>query len=130
MTSLATTIRCSLLAAALAVAGSSIATAKGGNPVVRSNASCSSGVTAKLKAKHDDSRLEVEWEIDQNRNGVRWTWSIARDGVKVRSGVARTVAPSGSFSIERKIADTAGLNRIVARATRSGGKTCVARLSV
>ena len=123
MTSLSTTIRCSLLAAALAVAGSSIATAKGGNPVVRSNASCSSGVTAKLKAKHDDSRLEVEWEIDQNRNGVRWTWSIARDGVKVRSGVARTVAPSGSFSVERRIVDKAGTDKVVFKATYAG-QTC------
>ena len=32
--------------------------------------SCSGGSTAKLKVKHDDGRLETEFEVDQNRNGV------------------------------------------------------------
>ena len=42
--------------------------------------SCTGGSTAKLKAKHDDGRLETEFEVDQNRNGVTWTVRIRRNG--------------------------------------------------
>lgn len=126
-----TTLTATLVAAgALGLGGASMATAKGGNDVVRATGTCSAGVTAKLKAKHDDGLLEVEFEVDQNRNGVRWTWGLARDGRTVRSGVARTKAPSGSFSVERRIADGPGATRVGFRAVSSSGKVCTARLTV
>ena len=37
---------------------------------------CTSGATSKLKAKPDDGRLEVEFEVDQNRNGVDMEGSL------------------------------------------------------
>src|SRR5215218_7147597 len=52
----------------------------GGARGTRVAGTCTDGSTAKLKAKPDDGRLEVELEVDQNRNGVTWTVRIRRDG--------------------------------------------------
>jgi hypothetical protein len=90
---------------------------------------CSRASDWKLKAKPDDGRLEVELEVDQNRNGVAWDVTIKRNGRAVASGTRRTRAPSGSFSFERRIGDPAGEDRISAVATRDG-ETCRASLTI
>jgi hypothetical protein len=41
-----------------------------------------------------------------------------------------TRAPSGSFSVERKIGDPAGSDRISARATSPSGEVCKAALTI
>lgn len=41
---------------------------------------CTGGSTAKLKVKPDDGRIEAEFEVDQNRNGVTWNVTIRRNG--------------------------------------------------
>jgi hypothetical protein len=96
----------------------------------RVTGTCTDGSTVKLKAKRDDGRLEVEFEVDQNRNGVRWQVRARRDGKLVIKTSAVTQAPSGSFSVERKIADPAGSNRIKARATSPSGEVCKAALTI
>ena len=80
--------------------------------------------TIKLKLSPEDGRLEVEAEVDQNRNGVRWQWRILRRGTGIASGSATTRAPSGSFEVRRLVADRSGTDSITARATRNG-ETCV-----
>src|SRR4051812_14337075 len=82
----------------------------------RVSGSCSGRSTAKLKVKTDDGRLETEFEVDQNRNGVTWSGRLRRDGKVVTRARARTKAPSGSFSLERRLADPAGANRVSATA--------------
>jgi hypothetical protein len=96
----------------------------------RVTGTCTDGSTVKLKAKPDDGRLEVEFEVDQNRDGVRWKVRARRDGKLVIKTSAVTQAPSGSFSVERKIADPAGSNRIAARATSPSGEVCKAALTI
>jgi hypothetical protein len=91
---------------------------------------CSGSSSAKLKAKHDDGRLETEFEVDQNRNSVRWAVRIRRNGKRVVRTRATTTAPSGSFSVERKIADPAGSDRITAKATSPSGEVCRASLTM
>jgi hypothetical protein len=91
---------------------------------------CGGASNWKLKAKPDDGRLEVEFEVDQNRNDVRWNVRIRRNGRSVASGARRTQAPSGSFSFERKIANPAGKDRISAVARRASGETCRASLRI
>ena len=96
---------------------------------VRASGACSAGATWKLKAKADDGRLEVELEVDSNRNGQTWTWAMRDNGVAVGSGSATTVAPSGSFEVERRIANRAGTDTITATARHAAsGQTCSARL--
>lgn len=102
----------------------------GGDRAKFGTANCSGNASAKIKAKHDDGRIEVEFEVDQNRNGVRWNVSIRRNGVRAVSTTATTTAPSGSFSVERKIANGAGADRITARATSSSGQVCTGSVTV
>jgi len=125
--------RCTTLSLALAVAAlaPTAAIAKhGGGDAKRVAGTCSAASTAHLKVKHDNSRLETEFEVDQNRAGVTWKVTIRRNGVRVVSTRATTHAPSGSFSVERRLRDGAGSDRISARATSPSGEVCRASVSV
>jgi hypothetical protein len=110
----------SMLAAAATLAG--VASAK--SPEVIRTGACSNGADWKLKAKNEDGPIEVEFEVDQNVNGRRWNVSISRDGAVVFRGVRTTRPPSGSFSVNRRIANPAGSDRIVAVARTARGATC------
>jgi hypothetical protein len=124
-------ISCSLVIAAGALLpAAALARDGGGTTVKRVTGTCSDGSTAKLKVKPDDGRLETEFEVDQNRNGVTWDVRIRRDGTLVVRTNATTRAPSGSFSVERRVKDGAGSDRITARATSPSGEVCTAGLTV
>ena len=108
------------------------ASAKGGNDGrVEKRGACTSGAVWKLKGKHDDRRLEVELEVDSNRNGQTWNVVLTDNGATVFSGARTTVAPSGSFEVERKIADRAGADVIRATATNPAtGQRCAGAITV
>ena len=101
------------------------ASAKGGHRGVTVRGTCSQQSTSKLKLTREDRGIEVEFEVDQNRNSVPWKVTLRRNGTKVASLTAKTRAPSGSFEVRRLIADRPGADRITARAVRSG-ETCTA----
>ncbi len=106
---------------AITVALPAVAPAKN-NPGVLRTGSCSGlGADWKLKAKHDDGRVETEFEVDQNVVGRRWNVVIRRNGVVVFRGARITRPPSGSFSINRRIRNALGRDRIVATARSAGG---------
>ena len=109
-----------LVAAAAPVAVVGTATAGDGDVVRRG--SCSGSTDWKLKAKHDDGRLEVEGEVDSNRNGQAWRWRMVHNGSLSARGWATTHAPSGSFSVERRMVNLGGTDKIVfkARNPRTG----------
>ena len=52
---------------------------------VRVAGSCTKATSSKLKLSEEDGRIEVEFEVDQNRNGVRWTVVLARNGTAGRA---------------------------------------------
>jgi hypothetical protein len=106
------------------------ASAKDDDGEVERSGSCSGGSNWDLKAKPDDGRLEVEFEVDQNRNGVRWHVVLKRNGKKVREGNRTTKAPSGSFSYEKRIGNPAGRDKIVGIATRKSGERCRGSLRI
>ncbi|MDP1849623.1 MAG: hypothetical protein Q8K79_17690 [Solirubrobacteraceae bacterium] len=91
---------------------------------------CTGRSSAKLKVKPDDGRLETEFEVDQNRNGVRWRVTLRRNGAIAVTTRATTRAPSGSFSVERRLANRAGSDTISARATSPSGEVCTARVTI
>ena len=101
------------------------AVARGGNDsrVVRSG-SCSDGSTWKLKVKPDAGRLETEFEVDQNRNGVRWDVTLRSSGKVAATGTRTTRAPSGSFSFARRIPGHGGTK--VTATAKHAGATCKA----
>jgi hypothetical protein len=116
----------SLIALATAIFVAVPTAAAGGDDrgVVKSGR-CNGSSTWKLKAKHDDGRIEVEFEVDQNVVGRRWRTVLRRDGALVYRRVRITRAPSGSFEVRRLIRNSAGRDRIVARARAlATGETC------
>jgi hypothetical protein len=102
----------------------------GGDAGKRVTGSCTGSSSAKLKVKPDNGRLETEFEVDQNRNGVTWTVQLRRDSKLVVDTRATTKAPSGSFSVERRVGNPAGSDRITARATSASGEICTASLTI
>ncbi len=107
-------------AAAAPLAAAGPAQAKGGgSPAIKASGACVGGGTWTLKAKHDDGRIEVEYEVEANRAGQLWHVDVALtdNNATVLSANKRTVAPSGSFSVRVLIADRAGVDTIRAHAT-------------
>jgi hypothetical protein len=126
------TTRVITLAATLAVSGAAltvapIASAKN-SPSVRVQGVCTRSSTANLKLSSDDSRIEVEFQVDQNRNGVPWKVTLRRNGSLVTATTATTHAPSGSFSLRRVISGAHGT--VTAAATRSSGERCTAQAGI
>jgi hypothetical protein len=105
------------------------AEAKGSDGRVEKRGTCSKGGTWKLKAKHDDNRIEWEFEVDTNRVGQKWSVKVTDNKTRIFTGTRTTTAPSGSFSVEKKTANRAGKDVIKARATR-GKNVCAGTVSV
>jgi hypothetical protein len=100
------------------------ALAKDGDVLVRGT--CSARSAVKLKLSEENGRIEIEAEVDQNRNGVPWTVTLTRDGVRVARAVRVTRPPSGSFELRRLVANGAGAEVVRVVATRRGER-CTAR---
>lgn len=109
-----------MLAVALAPAG----LAKDGDVLVRGT--CTSSSMSKLKLSREDGRVEVEFEVDQNRTGVTWRIVLMRNGTLVFRGARTTRPPSGSFSVRRVVGDTPAADHFRARATSPSGEACTA----
>ena len=114
-----------VLTLAFALTSTTVASAKDG---VRVRGTCTQTSTAKLKLGREDGRIEVEFEVDQNRNGVPWKVTLRRNGSLVASTTATRAGPSGSFDFRRVIAGAHG--SVAAVATRASGERCVARASI
>ena len=123
MSRFTTTALAVAVAAVAAVVAAPGALAKDGD--VRIKGACTTAATSKLKLSAEDAGIEVEFEVDQNRNGVPWRVTLHRNGSLVASTTATTRAPSGSFTVRRVVGDSAGVaDRIVAVATSRNGATC------
>ena len=98
------------------LAAATPAFASGGGGVSASGA-CANGGHFKLKAKHDDGAIEMEYQVDSNRAGQDWAVRITDNGTVVVSRHATTAGRSGSFTVRKVIANQPGLDKIHARAT-------------
>jgi hypothetical protein len=118
----------STLAAAATLAAATSASA---DPAPVRPGKCTGASTSKIKSKLDDGRLETEFEVDQNRNGRRWSVVLRRNGRVAFRGIAITRGPSGSFELRRFLGNGPGSDRITAtaRALR-GGEVCTAATTV
>ena len=113
-----------VVAAASLVAVTAPAQAKGGDDVVR-RGNCARTTDWKLKVRPENGRLEVEGEVDSNRNGQTWSWVIRHDGSMSARGTRTTRAPSGSFEVRRVLVNMPGTDTIVFRATNTrNGEVC------
>ena len=101
-----------------------------GTDVVRTG-NCTAASTWKLKAKPDNGRLEVEFEVDQNRNGQVWNVTLKHNGSAFFAGQRTTQAPSGSFSLTRFTNNAPGTDTISGRAVNpKTGEVCQGSLSI
>lgn len=106
--------------AALTVAAAPAASAK--SPRVIETEQCGPAFT-KLKVSPEDGRMEVEYELDQNRTGKRWSLRLDLDGRQVATASRVTAGRSGSFEWRVVTSDPAGTNTWTVTARR-GGTTC------
>ena len=79
------------LATSLLAVGTA-ASAKAGD-VVRTGA-CSGASDWKLKLSPDNGRIELEFEVDQNKVGATWAVRIKQNGTRIFIGKRMTKAPS------------------------------------
>jgi DUF4097 and DUF4098 domain-containing protein YvlB len=121
------TLTIAALAALALLALGSPALAKDGDVLVRGT--CTGKSTSKLKLSAENGRIEVEFEVDQNRVGRVWAVAVRRNGVVVSRQTKVTRAPSGSFTARLLLANRAGTDRISATATSRSGETCRAAAS-
>lgn len=86
---------------------------------------CSGASDWKLKASPENGRIEVEGEVDSNRNGQTWRWRLAHNGSRTASGTAHTGGRSGSFEVRRVVVNLAGKDDLKFRAENTGnGEVC------
>ena len=104
----------SVLVATTLVAAPMAASAKDGDIIRRGD--CTARSDWKLKLSPENGRIEVEFEVDQNRNGQRWNMKMKRNGNVFWRGSRTTRPPSGSFEVRRLARNGAGTERIVVRA--------------
>ncbi len=120
-----------LAAGAAAVAVAIPGTATASDDDIRAAGQCTGGTTSKIKVKPDDGRLEVEFEVDQNRTGDRWKVKLKDNGHIVFKGSATARRSSGSFEIERKIPNRSGTDSITGAARNTdGGERCAAKVRI
>lgn len=112
------------LAAPLAVTAPALAS-HGGGDAVRTHGGCDGSPTWKLKVKPDDGRIELEAEVDSNRSGQVWDWTIKHNGSVSSRGTSKTGGTSGSFTVQRRMTNLAGTDHFVFRAERRAtGQVC------
>jgi hypothetical protein len=112
----------SVLTASLALTAAPAVASGGDDDRVIRTGSCSGSADWKLKVKTDDGRLEVEGQVDSNKSGQTWAWKVKDNGAVVAKGTATTGGPSGSFSVERRIPNKPGTDRVVFKAKHAGQK--------
>ena len=114
------------LMAVLLVGGATQALAKDGD-VIRRGA-CSGPSDWKLKLSNENGRIEVEFEVDQNRVGDAWRVRIRHDGDLVFAARRITRAPSGSFEVRIVQGNRAGADLFRGRAVNlRTGEVCDGR---
>jgi hypothetical protein len=117
--------------AALALGTLSAAPAYAKGTKVTAKGACTLSSTSKLTLSHDAGVIQTEFEVDSNHVGQKWNVVIKDNGVTAFSGVRTTTAPSGSFTVARRISNRVGTDSIVAVAKNvASGERCVARASI
>ncbi|HEX5714198.1 MAG TPA: hypothetical protein VFX85_12875 [Solirubrobacterales bacterium] len=118
-------MRFRVLTLTLALLGLAAAPALAKDGDIERAGTCSGATSAELKLSEENGRIEVEFEVDQNRNGVRWQVVLKRNGTKFATASRTTGGASGSFELRRVISGGAG-TKVTARAVSPSGETCSA----
>ena len=99
------------------------AVAKDGRGEVRVTGVCGSGATSGLRLKRRDDGIELRFEVDHSRPGVRWRVVLVHERRIAWKGAART-RPNRSFEVRRTLPDLPGADAVTARAWGPRGLVC------
>jgi len=92
---------------------------------------CSAASDWRLKVKPEDGKLELEFEVDQNKVGKTWNVVLKHNGNKFWSGQKTTKAPSGSFTVHKLTNNAPGTDSFSGRATNPAtGEVCFGTVSI
>ena len=129
---LTTAVGTALAAGLLAAAPVALASNGGGNDRdVRAAGSCTLRSTAKIKLSPENGRIEVEFEVDENRVGKTWSVVVNRNGTRVLARKATTNARSGSFEVRTVVSRGTPRTNVTAVARRAAtGEVCRATASI
>ena len=127
MTKLTAAVVVALCGLTIAVAAAPAGVAKDGDIIRRGN--CTGATDWKLKLSEENGRIEVEFEVDQNRNGVSWNVRLFQNGSQIARATRVTRGPSGSFEFRKVAPNSAGTDSFRARATRASGEVCTGTAS-
>ncbi|MEY2517238.1 MAG: hypothetical protein QOJ89_4596 [bacterium] len=101
--------------------------ADGGGGDVRVSGHCSRGATSQLRVRErDDGTIRVEFEVRRGRSGEAWRVVIVHERRVAARASVRTSGSSGSFRVRRSLTDLDGPDRVTARGSGPGGRTCEA----
>ena len=118
---IASAVLAALTVGVLAVAPA--AQAKDGDVIRRG--SCTGSSDWKLKLSPENGRIEVAFEVDQNRVGELWRVKIRHNGDLAFRGRRTTRGASGSFTVRIVEDNLPGTDRFVGRARNVGtGEIC------
>lgn len=96
---------------------------------VERKGTCTGGSTWELELEREGRNIEVEFEVRQNRRGVRWVVVLTQNGNRVGQRTGTTSGRRGTFTAKFITRNQPGVDRFVATATRSGER-CVARAQI
>jgi hypothetical protein len=120
-----------ILTAAALVAGPMSPALASDADVVRRSGDCSGRSNWELKGKHDDGRLEIEYEVDTPRVGREWRVRLTDNGNVIFRGTRTTNAASGSFTVDIRRPNLSGPDVIRGRAVDTvNGEICRGRITL
>src|SRR3712207_8894006 len=97
------------LVAATTLLPAAAAQAKDGDIIKRGG--CSGAADWKLKASPENGRIEVEGEVDSNKNGQKWRWGVRPKGSTVGKGEKTRGGASGALAVGRGVVHVEGGGR-------------------
>ena len=98
----------------------------GGGDFTEEAGACSMVSAWDMKAKPvAGGRIEMEYSVDSNRLGQAWAVRVSNNGTLLFKVNRTTNGVSRSFSVDKMLANRAGIDRLVARATNAKtGEVC------
>lgn len=91
------------------------------SPRVIATGTCGNAAT-KLKVSAEDTGTQVEFELDQNVTGKKWSLSLTRNGAAVARATRTTKGPSGS--LHWRVTPGGASNGTFAVTSTRGGTSC------
>ena len=98
---------------------------------VLTQGSCSLHSTWKITMAYADGRIEAAFEVDQGKIGASWRVRLVHNGVAYFKATVKTLAPDGSFEVNKFVPNLSGVDTIRGSAINlSTGETCLGSASL